>query len=200
MFDVIKLNTTHIFCSNTYLIRSDGECAVVDPNTPYLSSYGKVKYVLLTHAHFDHMFDIDSWVSEGGASLIVSRYDRASLSDSDKNCSRQFMRTDFGYFGNATEVDDGDTLPLGNEVIDIISTPGHTPGSLVYKINDTAFVGDLVFSGGGYGRCDFPGGDEDALHQSIAQILKMSPQTQLLTGHGEPTTVEEYKNDYRKFY
>ena len=200
MFDVCKLKTTHIFCSNTYFINADGESAVVDPNTPYVSSYGKVKYVLLTHAHFDHMFDIESWVNEGGATLIVSRYDRAALTDSERNCSHKIMHRNFGYFGNATEVDDGDSLVLGDETIDIIAAPGHTPGSLVYKIGNTAFVGDLVFSGGGYGRCDFPGGDEETLHQSIKRLLTLDSPTILFTGHGEPTTVEEFKNDYRKFY
>lgn len=199
MFYVNQLKTSHIFSSNTYLISADGETAVVDPNAPYIASYGRVKYVLLTHAHFDHMLDIDSWVNEGGATVVVSRYDKAALSDSAKNCSYGFMRQHVVYFGDVLEVDDGDLLPLGNETVEVISAPGHTMGSLVYKIGDTAFVGDLAFAGGNYGRCDLYGGDEDELHESIKKLISLDPDTLLLTGHGEQTTVREYKNDYRKF-
>jgi glyoxylase-like metal-dependent hydrolase (beta-lactamase superfamily II) len=181
------------------MIHSGDECAVVDPNTPYTSTYGRVKYVLLTHAHFDHMLDIDSWVDRGGATVIVSRYDKDALSDPKKNCSLGLIRRSVTYSGDVLEVDDGDALTLGDETIEIMATPGHTPGCLVYKIEDTAFVGDLVFAGGAYGRCDLYGGDEDALHQSIATLLLSDPQTMLLPGHGEATTIREYKNCYRKF-
>lgn len=198
MFLVKKLQAAHSFCSNTYLVSSMDECAVVDPSSPYRTAYGRVKYVLLTHAHFDHMLDIDSWVNEGGATVIVSRYDKMALPDSFRNCSSVFSR-DFAYNGRATAIDDGDTLTLGDEIIEIISVPGHTPGSVMYKINDTAFVGDLIFAGGGFGRTDLPGGDEQSLHCSIQKLLCYAGSTVLLTGHGEATTVEEYKRQYRNF-
>ena len=196
MFDVTLLTPTHGFSSNSYLLHSREECAVVDPSSPYSTSYGAVKYVLLTHAHFDHMLEIDSWVNSTGATVIVSRYDSAALRDSAKNCYKSFYGIDGGYFGPYMTVDDGDKLTLGDETIEVISVPGHTPGSVIYSIGDTAFVGDLVFAGGGYGRFDLPGGDYIALMDSIHRVLEFDDSVMLLCGHNEATTVSEYKRFY----
>ncbi len=199
MFSVKLLPNVHAFCSNSYLITSMGECAVVDPSSPYRNEYGRVKYVLLTHAHFDHMLDIASWVEEGGATVIVSPYDISALDDPYKNCSSLFMMQDFKYSKGATPLGDGERLTLGDEVIELIATPGHTPGSTVYKIADATFVGDLVFSGGGYGRTDLPGGDFAELRASIDKLLGFNGLISLFTGHGEATTLQEYKKQYENF-
>ena len=198
---VTLAKSVHPFASNTYIIYSGGECAVVDPSVPYstVTLQGKLRYILLTHAHFDHMLDIDEWVRESGATVIVSAYDKPALSDSSRNAYFLFTGKHSGYFGESVAVNDGDTLPLGDELIRVIALPGHTPGSVGYHISDILFAGDTVFSGGGYGRCDLPGGDYEAIKDSINRVMALEPSTILLCGHGEATTVSEYRRYYRNF-
>ena len=197
MLSVKLLKPYHNFQSNTYLISSSQSWAVVDPSVPYDESFveGKVEYILLTHAHFDHMLDIDSWVNATGAKVIVSVYDADALSDSGKNCYKLFDGSDDGYIGEYTTVSDGDIIHLGDNEIKVMACPGHTPGCLVYLCDNLAFVGDTVFSGGGYGRVDLPGGNRLQLVDSIRKIVSLPDDTVLYSGHGDFTTVKEYKQD-----
>ncbi len=199
MFSIKQLAAEHAFSSNTFLITSNGEAAVVDPSSPYREEYGRVKYVLLTHAHFDHMLDISSWAELGGATVVVSELDKPALSDSYKNCSSFFAMGSLIYDGEVKTVRDGDNLTLGDETVEILSVPGHTPGSLIYKLGDIAFVGDLAFAGGGFGRVDLPGGDYESLKSSIQRLFTLNHETLLLTGHGESIRLCDYKKQYRNF-
>lgn len=197
MLTVKKLYGNHPFSSNTYLVSSGGEYAVVDPSAPPTDVDGAVRYVLLTHAHFDHMLDIDAWVALG-AEVVVSEQDAALLSDAQLNCYRPFLGVDRGYHGAYRTVRDGDVLPLGDASIRVISCPGHTEGSVTYFSDDLAFVGDTVFDGGGFGRWDLPSGDYTKLFASIDMLISTLPNaTVLYCGHGSPTTIEKYKSDYK---
>ena len=149
MLKVEKLHSKHAFAANTYLISSCGEVAVVDPTVCYsdVRLVAKPKYVLLTHAHFDHILEINSW-KEAGAEVVISETESGALSDPTRNCYRLFYGTSDGYFGEVHTVNEGDTLALGDDTVEVISVPGHTSGSVIYKIGDIAFVGDTVFDGG----------------------------------------------------
>lgn len=201
MLDIVLAPMMHPFASNTYMLHSCGECAIVDPSVPYSDAYlqGKLKYILLTHAHFDHMLDIDSWVDATRASVIVSEYDKPALSDPYRNAYFLFTGKEGGYFGDCQTVKDNDYLILGDERILVLSLPGHTPGSVGYYVDNTLFAGDTVFAGGGYGRCDLPGGDYDALVSSINRIFALDSNTTLLCGHGESTSLADYRSLYRNF-
>ena len=196
MIEIKKLKATAPYASNTYLISSGNECAVIDPSAPYSEEAleGKMlRYILLTHGHFDHFLEIDSWVSATGAEVIISEYDLDALSDSYKNCYSIFLYQDKGYNGDARAVRVGDTLTLGDDTIEIEEYPGHTVGSLVYTVGKSAFVGDVAFAGGGYGRCDLPGGNTRSMISSLKKIITLDDDTVLYPGHGDSTTVSEYK-------
>ena len=197
MLSVKLLKPYHSFQSNTYLITSLDKSAVIDPSVPFDESLvdGQVEYILLTHGHFDHMLDVDSWVSATGAKVVVSVCDADALSDPRKNCYKLFDGSDNGYFGEYTTVSDEDVIHLGDSEIRVMACPGHTPGSLTYLCDGIAFVGDTVFSGGGYGRVDLPGGNRLQLCESIRKILSLPDDTVLYSGHGDFTTVKEYKQD-----
>lgn len=195
MIEIKKLQTKVGYASNSYLVFSKDECAVIDPSAPFdenLLEGKKLKYILLTHGHFDHFLEIDGWVGTGAA-VVISSKDRQYLSDSHKNCYALFMYKDKGYYGDVLEVNEGDTLSLGDEKIQISEYPGHTEGSVVYTIGKDAFVGDVAFAGGGYGRFDLPGGDMRALVKSLRRIISLDGDITLHPGHGEKTTVEEYR-------
>ena len=185
------------FGSNTYLISSEDEFAVVDPSVDYnriLIGHpeikDKIKYVLLTHAHFDHIIEINSW-SEVAGEVIVGSGDASMLKDPYLNCYLGFLGIEEGYYGRYRTVNDGDILKLGEYSIRIISTPGHTPGGVSYKIDDHLFVGDTVFAGGGYGRCDLPGGDVDALEKSIIKLITREDECTVHPGHGDKAKLSE---------
>ena len=195
---VEKLNSPHRFAANTYLVFSGGELAVVDPTVPFSDTALPVapKYVLLTHAHFDHILEVDSWKA-AGAEVVISKTESGALRDSYRNCYRQFYGSDDGYFGEVNTVDDSDTLFLGELAIRVMSVPGHTSGSVVYTIANAAFVGDTVFEGGGYGRWDLPTGDYKELVSSIEKVMTLPEDTVLYPGHGAQTTLREFKNCYK---
>ena len=198
--DILLAKTPHSFASNTYIITCGNECAVVDPSTPYDESLysGRLKYILLTHGHFDHMLDIDSWVNATDATVIVSSSEQEALSDPMLNCFKLYDGSDRGYFGASVAVVDSDTLELGNAFITVLATPGHTKGSVVYLIDGSCFVGDTVFAGGGYGRFDLPGGNAMELKESINLIINLPKDTVLYPGHGPSTTVEQYIYDINR--
>lgn len=196
MIEIKKLKSQVTYASNSYLVISGDECAVIDPSTPYDEDVlvGKaLRYILLTHGHFDHFLEIDSWVSATGAEVVISEGDIGALSDSYRNCYSIFLYQDRGYHGNARAVKQGESLMLGDEIIQVDEYPGHTIGSLVYTIGKNAFVGDVAFSGGGYGRCDLPGGNTQSMLSSLKKIIALDDDTMLYPGHGDSTSVIEYK-------
>jgi len=196
MLEINLYRSTHSFGSNTYVVFSENECIVIDPSIPFRKSLlreRRLRYIVLTHAHFDHFLEIESWLAETDATVLVSQGDKYSLSDPFRNCYKLFLGVDKGYFGESSTFGDGDEYLLGTDAFRIISCPGHTPGSATIYFDGYAFVGDTVFEGGGYGRYDLPGGDPDSLFASIRMICKLPDDTVLYPGHGGATTVKEYK-------
>ena len=198
MLKISILPHSHSFASNTYLVESADECVVIDPSAPFDERFvtKKVKYIILTHAHFDHMLDIDEWVEKSGATVLVSSHDYNALADSELNCYMLLTMQDKGYYGAATKINEGDVFHFGNEMIKVISTPGHTPGSVSLLIGSSLFVGDTIFAGGGYGKCCFPGGNFGEIRKSIVKIMWLDENITVYPGHGEHTTVKEFKNDF----
>ena len=188
--------------SNSYLLVSGDEAAIVDPSVPFeqiRSSLGaaSLKYVLLTHCHFDHILKVSEYVEQTGAEVVIGEWDRFGLTSPIINCYSGFLGVEDGYFGRATGVGDGYVIELGVEKIKVISTPGHTAGGVCYLADGALFAGDTVFAGGGYGRCDLPGGDEAALFSSISRLCDLPDGIAVYSGHGEDTTIEEIKINFK---
>ena len=190
------LKYPHSFAANCYLISSAGEYAIIDPTAPYDPALieGRLKYVLLTHAHFDHFLDIDSWV-EAGAEVLVSKDDLPGLSDPIRNCYKLFDGTDKGYYGEAKGVSDGDVISLGEVEINVIACPGHTIGCVTYLCEGNAFVGDTIFAGGIHGRYDLPTSNYVMLRDSIQKLISLPESVNVYPGHGRQTTIKQYRQD-----
>lgn len=200
--EIYKLSPRGYFGSNTYILREGGEAAVVDPSVSFSEvesflSECSVRYILLTHCHFDHILKIDEWVERTGAEVVIGENDRGGLSSPIVNCYRYFLNSEDGYFGRSTSVHDGSVLTLGASRIKVISTPGHTAGGVCYLLDGILIVGDTVFAGGGYGRCDLPGGDEATLFSSIRRLCNLPDGMTVYTGHGEDTTTDEIKRNFK---
>lgn len=202
--DVLSFTPKDYFGSNTYLISSGDESAVIDPsvNVECASDFFSdgthtLKYIILTHAHFDHICEIDSWTFKFPlATVIVGAGDKDMLSDSYLNCYRIFTGADKGYYGEYTAVSDGDVLYLDDEKLTVMETPGHTSGSISILTEDKIFVGDTLFSEGGVGRCDLPGGNFYALRESVNKILNLPHDATVYCGHGDSKRLREIKINF----
>ncbi len=142
----------------------------------------KLRWILETHAHADHLAG-GYWLRDkSGAPLVIG----ARIAEVQKVFAPRFGMDDLPTDGRQFDVlvEDGATLPLGNLTIRVMHTPGHTPACLTYLIGDAAFVGDTLFMPDyGTARCDFPGGDAGTLHASIQKILALPPETRIFVGH-----------------
>ena len=196
MLSIYRYKSDIPYGSNSYLLSNGGEYAIIDPSVSYervLAEHPDVmnglKYILITHAHFDHILFINEW-AEHCKEVIVGEADGASLSSAYNNCYLGFLGVEDGYYGNYRTVKEGDRLSLGDISLEVIDCPGHTPGGVSYKCKTDVFVGDTLFEMGGYGRCDLPGGDIDKLEQSLIKLItKQADDTIFYPGHGGPTTL-----------
>lgn len=199
----IQLLTSGVgYASNCYLIRSGGAFAVVDPSVSYSDASrvayipkGSLKYIFVTHAHFDHILEIDSWVKETGATVIVSIHDKSAMSNPSLNCYSLFMGSQAGYFGELSTVDEGDTIALGDDIIEVLALPGHTPGCVAYKCADEIIVGDTLFAFG-FGRYDLPGGDFESLKYSLKRLLALPGKTVIYPGHGDTAKISDVRKNF----
>ncbi len=156
--------------------------------------YGlKVKYILLTHGHFDHVLGVNEMAKALGAQVGLHTGDNVLVENINEYGNiflglphMEIPKVDFF-------VSDGDELNFGNETIKVIYTPGHTEGGVCYKIGDKLFSGDTLFKGS-YGRTDLFGGDYSKIISSLKNvILKLDDKIEVFPGHGEATTIAEEK-------
>lgn len=201
---VLSFSPKGTFGANTYLVISDNEAVVIDPSVPPsavqqkadLNSL-KLKAVLLTHAHFDHMLEIDAWCNEFDIEPQLGQADAPALADEILNCYGLFFGTKKGYYGSYKTLSGGDKISFGSTALRVIETPGHTKGAIALYGDESVFVGDTVFEGGNVGRVDLPGGNYSALKSSIEKILALPEDTTVYCGHGTSTTVKELISNFK---
>ena len=151
-----------------------------------------VKYVLLTHGHFDHLLGTYGVQQTYGASVAVHRADVPMLSDAGLNLAR--VNGAENVFNPVTPdiiVEDGDSLFLGENEIKVIHTPGHTKGSVCYIIENekVMFSGDTLFCRT-VGRTDFPGGSTEELKESLKKLVALDGDYRVLPGHNRETNLD----------
>ena len=134
------------YASNCYILSSCGECAIIDPTVPYSPDLldGELKYIILTHCHFDHILEIDSWKNNTNAVVLVSAEDGKALSDPDVNCYRFFFGENKGYFGDYLQFKDGDAFEY-RKVAKIQQSTDKLPLSFIRFQDRTAPQSDYRF-------------------------------------------------------
>lgn len=179
--------------SNMYLASAGDVTFVIDPSVApdSLPSVPEaVTAILITHGHYDHIKCVEEWHNKFPEDPIyMSSADKDLIRDPVANCSYMDMARktfEFPYL-----VPEG-TIRAGDMEIGVITTPGHTMGSLCYMFTDEdkhyLFTGDTVFSGS-VGRTDMPGGNFALLKRSIGELCKLDPDTVILPGHGPESTI-----------
>lgn len=161
--------------TNCYLVSSADEILIIDPGgskeeilQEAAKIKGKIKYIINTHGHPDHVFANQEIKKETGAEIMIHEAEK-----------------DFIDFKADKFLKEGDEIKIGDSVLKILHTPGHSRGSICLLGQDFIFAGDTLFKDG-YGRTDLPGGCWQELEKSLEKLKKMlKPGTTVYPGHGE---------------
>ena len=184
--------------SNCYLLTSGANAAVVDPSadvnaiTAALREEGaSLRYILLTHGHFDHIVSLDTLRNATGAPAMIHESELDFPGDSHKNAFADLFFMDRAYRDPDKGLQDQEILMLGEERIQVIHTPGHTCGSVCYLCNDQFLItGDTLFANG-YGRFDLYSGDPQDLMRSLRTLSALPSYLPIYPGHGESVKLFE---------
>lgn len=188
---VYQTNCYICACENTGLAvvidpgsEADRICSAVDEKKL------KIKYILLTHGHPDHVGALAAVKRHTGAEILMHAADAFMLGPSGAFMA-QLLGMEPVLLRPDKFLSDGDIIEFGRLRAHIIHTPGHTPGSICIKIDDILFTGDTLFAGS-IGRTDLPGGNKQQLMISLFQRLKgIDDGTIIYPGHGLPSSMGE---------
>jgi glyoxylase-like metal-dependent hydrolase (beta-lactamase superfamily II) len=195
----VQMVTVGPLAENCFVLRREGSGRglIVDPGEEpdrilaAVAEMGvKVEAILLTHCHFDHIGAVSPVATVTGAPVYCPQLETPILADIMAYVPAPGFGPYEGYEADET-VRGGETLELAGMKIDVISTPGHSPGHVTYSVRDedAIFSGDVLFQGS-VGRVDLPGGDGPTLLRSIRTLVEShSPETGVYPGHMGVTTL-----------
>ncbi len=176
--------------SNTYLLVSGRSAFIIDPSMSVSEIVNAAKDadaciegILLTHGHFDHTVTLDELRRSLGVKSYIHKNDAELLTDGKKDGYYSFFRKENRHDPAEALLEDGDLIPLGDETIRVLHTPGHTRGSLCYLCKNILVSGDTLFAEG-YGRCDLYGGDMSQMSASLANLRSLDRSVRIYPGHG----------------
>ena len=198
------------FAANCYLVATapGAECLIIDPGQDAEAGIQEIverhrlkpAAVLLTHGHLDHVWSVAPVCGARDIAAYIHPADRELLGDPAKGLPMQpgqqlLGGLSFSEPDDVVELAGGMTLDLAGVQLVVDHAPGHTPGSVTFRLdpraadNGTLFSGDLLFAGS-IGRSDLPGGDYPAILESLARVcLPLPDETVVLSGHGPQTTI-----------
>ncbi len=187
--------------ANCYILGCEEtkEGAVIDPGDEtrrILSALAdaklKVKYILNTHGHFDHVGGNKKMKEATGAEILIHSMDAPMLNRLSASAAAWGLSSEDSPQPDRM-LEEGDTISFGNITLKVIHTPGHTPGGISFFTDKKVFVGDTLFMGS-IGRTDFPGGDFETLISSIRnKLFVLGDDVKVFTGHGPETSIGREK-------
>jgi len=186
--------------TNCYILRSNNAAIIIDPGAEperivrFIRDI-KVKpsQIIVTHTHFDHVLGVDVVRAKLDIPFLIHR-DDLSMLESMQSRVHQFMGFEVPPPPRVDSyLKDRDVLTVGDETVQVLHTPGHSPGSISISGRGYVFTGDALFNQS-IGRTDLPGGDLKTLIHSIRdRLFKLKDETIVYPGHGPETTIGDEK-------
>ena len=183
--------------TNCYIVHAKdaASCAIIDPGyepetiLTFLKQKGlTLDAILLTHGHFDHVGGVKAILAATGCDLYLHRGD---FDQPDDPMSRFCYPLAGAALPGLRFAEDGDSVTAGGLTFRILSTPGHTKGSVCFQCEDVLFSGDTLFAGA-IGRTDHPGGDYDQLMKSIFEkLICLDGDVAVIPGHGPDSSIAD---------
>ena len=200
----MKINTLTLgqLAVNCYIIEFKKMNIIIDPGAELQAIIRFIEsndldpdFIINTHGHFDHIGAVQGLIEKYKIPFYIDSADEEIVSDPDKNGSSFFGENNLSL-KTYDLIDTKDLEYFNKNGIDIIKTPGHSPGSITIRIEDCLFTGDLLFKGS-IGRTDLIGGDAGQIKDSLSKIKNMDKNYLIYPGHGPATELEyEIKNNY----
>ena len=201
----IEILNNYMTDENTYIIYENNDAVVIDPGNSAdkiiktADELGKeIKYILLTHCHYDHIEFLEELREKTGAMVVSS--DKCSVNIGDPNINLTLHGLGHEIFAKKSDIimSDGDVKNFCGIDFKCIYTPGHTNCGVCYLAEDNLFAGDTLFLRS-VGRTDLPTGDADMLVSSIKnKLYTLDDDIKVYSGHGKPTTIG-YEKKYNFF-
>lgn len=187
-----------IIANNTYLLYNDKlECIIIDPSIDYELIDKKINEhnlnvvaILLTHAHYDHIYSVDFFANKYDVLVYCSNNTIKYLKDPQLNLSAVSVNAPKKVVVEAKAIAVEKKFSIGDIEIDVIQTYGHTKTCISFLIDEYAFTGDFVFKGT-IGRVDFFDSSMDMMIDSIKRFSKLEKNYFILPGHGPFSTLED---------
>lgn len=180
---------------NCYIVYVNQRCLVIDPGFESdrvlrtCDTLGlTIEAVLLTHGHFDHVGGVKKIAEKTGCRVFLH----------PEECQMPTYLTS-GELHYTDAYGEGDAFTLAGLPFSVLHTPGHTPGSVCLCFKNVMFTGDTLFAGS-CGRTDLPGGDGKAIRASLKRLAAIPGDLMVYPGHGEPTTLENERQENPYFY
>ncbi|WP_066637822.1 MBL fold metallo-hydrolase [Desulfolucanica intricata] len=190
-----------MMAANCYIIGCEEtkEACVIDPGDEDKKILSKLekhglncRYIILTHGHVDHIGALGDVQKATGAKVLIHKDDADMLTSPGKNLS-SLMGGRLQFAAPDRELTDGDIIKVGKIKLEVIHTPGHTPGGICLKVDHFLITGDTLFAGS-VGRSDFPGGSHEQLIASIKnKLLRFPDDTMVFPGHGPESNIGSEK-------
>lgn len=188
--------------ANCYIAETENSAVIIDPGflerdiEKYIAENpDKVKYILLTHRHFDHINGAVKVRNLTGAKIVINELDEGGLY-SDMLSLASMVGGIYGKADPDTHADihvsEGDTVTAGGMVFKVMQTPGHTEGGVCYFNDEVIFSGDTLFKGS-IGRTDFPSSSNSDMRKSLDRLCLLPDEMVVYPGHGPKTTIGEEK-------
>jgi hydroxyacylglutathione hydrolase len=186
--------------TNCYILQSDSTALVIDPGDEperilrFLTDLSvKPSQIIATHTHFDHVLGVDAIRTALKIPFVIHRDDLPML-ESMQIRVRQFMGFSVPHPPKVDRfLKDGESITVGPDIVRVIHTPGHSPGSISLAGQGFVLTGDALFNQS-VGRTDLPGGDFDTLVHSITdRLFSLDDDTIVYPGHGPETSIGDEK-------
>ena len=188
--------------NNCYIITDENtnECFITDPGDEpdrILDLIHKnnliMKYIICTHAHFDHVAAIPEIKEETKARIVLHR-DDVGIYNSSKEHARLWGFELESQPAPDRFVSEGDSVEVGDLRFEVLHAPGHSPGGICLYGEGIVITGDTLFAGS-VGRTDLPGGDIRKLKQSFKRLMSLADGVRVLPGHGPESTIGRERAD-----